>query len=298
MATKREIEAVLIDGHEDIRTAIRKLAVCGKHVLFVREKETLAGSLTDGDISKFLLKDGKLESTVREAANSQPHFLFDTERERAEQYVWDHKFSAVPIVDEDRRILDIVFLHDSVDSDEAKIRVLEKKDMTMVMEFFDQMSGSTRAMFNRGDVNRVRVIEHLNRTAEDNQLHFAAVVNEADGREKMVGYVFLWDLDTKIPWLGIAVREDWKGHHLGRRLLQHLDDWLKPRGYGGVMLTSVPANVRAHSLYTRMGFDYYGVYPDSEFLYIKRYEAEDEIGRHVSHDIDANKTLSWDDLVG
>ena len=37
------------------------------------------------------------------------------------------------------------------------------------------------------------------------------------------------------------------------------------------MLTSVPANVRAHALYERMGFSYYGVYPDSEFLYIKRY---------------------------
>ena len=167
----------------------------------------------------------------------------------------------------------MVFLHDSVNPDDASIRVLEQKDMGMVLGFFDQMSGSTRAMFNRGDINRIRAIEHLNRTEEDNQIHFAAVVKSDDGVEKMVGYVFLWDLDTKIPWLGIAVREDWKGHHLGRRLLQHLDDYLKPRGYGGVMLTSVPANVRAHSLYTRMGFEYYGVYPDSEFLYIKRYNA-------------------------
>ena len=37
------------------------------------------------------------------------------------------------------------------------------------------------------------------------------------------------------------------------------------------MLTSVPANIRAHSLYARMGFEYFGVYPDSEFLFIKRY---------------------------
>ena len=272
MATQREIDAVLIDGGDDIRTAIHKLTVCGKHVLFVVENLLLKGSLTDGDISKFLLKDGKLDSPVREAANPQPHFLFDTERERAEQYVWDNKFTAVPIVDEDQKVIDVVFLHDSVDPDGAKIRVLEKKDLAMVQEFFDQMSGSTRAMFNRGEVNRVRVIEHLNRTAEDHQVHFAAVIKEADGREKMVGYVFLWDLDTKIPWLGVAVREDCKGHHLGRRLLQHLDDYLKPKGYGGLMLTSVPANVRAHALYTRMGFEYYGVYPDSEFLYIKRYE--------------------------
>jgi len=54
----------------------------------------------------------------------------------------------------------------------------------------------------------------------------------------------------------------------------NLDSWAKPKGYGGLMLTSVPANVRAHSLYTRMGFEYFGVYPDSEFLYIKRYSVD------------------------
>ena len=274
MATRREIESVLIRAEDDMRTAIRKLCACGKYVLFVAEGRKLKGALADGDVRRFLLKGGSLDARVMDAANFKPDFLFDTEREHAEQFVWDNKLTSVPIVDEDMNILDIVFLHDSVNPDEATIRVLETHDMGLVFEFFDQMAGSTRAMFNRGDVNRIRAMEHLSRTTEDYQIHFAAVVKNEDGSEKMVGYVFLWNLDTKIPWLGIAVREDWKGHHLGRRLLQHLDDYLKPRGYGGVMLTSVPANIRAHSLYTRMGFEYYGVYPDSEFLYIKRYAKE------------------------
>lgn len=276
MATRREIESVLISAQDDMRTAIRKLCACGKYVLFVAEGRKLKGALADGDVRRFLLKGGSLDARVMDAANFKPDFLFDTEREHAEQFVWDNKLTSVPIVDEDMNILDIVFLHDTVNPDEASIRKLETQDMGLVFEFFDQMAGSTRAMFNRGDVNRIRVMEHLSRTTEDNQVHFAAVVKNDDGTEKMVGYVFLWNLDTKIPWLGLAVREDWKGHHLGRRLLQHLDDYLKPRGYGGVMLTSVPANIRAHSLYTRMGFEYFGVYPDSEFLYIKRYAKEGE----------------------
>lgn len=276
MATRREIESVLISAQDDMRTAIRKLCACGKYVLFVAEGRKLKGALADGDVRRFLLKGGSLDARVMDAANFKPDFLFDTEREHAEQFVWDNKLTSVPIVDEDMNILDIVFLHDTVNPDEASIRKLETQDMGLVFEFFDQMAGSTRAMFNRGDVNRIRVVEHLSRTTEDNQVHFAAVVKNDDGTEKMVGYVFLWNLDTKIPWLGLAVREDWKGHHLGRRLLQHLDDYLKPRGYGGVMLTSVPANIRAHSLYTRMGFEYFGVYPDSEFLYIKRYAKEGE----------------------
>lgn len=271
MKANERFRNALIDVNSPLRTALQQLCVDGRQILFVVDGEVLKGALSDGDVRRFLLKGGTLNAPIREAANYHPKFLFTTEREKAESFIWEHKIGAVPIVDEDMRLVDVVFLHDTVDLDAVSIRELKSEDVGMVLEFFDQMAGDTRAMFNRGDVNRIRVTEHLSRKGSDNEVHFAAVVKNTDGTERMVGYVFLWDVDTKLPWLGIAVREDWKGKHLGRRLLEHLDGWAKPKGYGGLMLTSVPANVRAHSLYTRMGFEYFGVYPDSEFLYIKRY---------------------------
>ena len=270
----KKLDNMTIAPSASVREALQRLCANSKRVLFVVEDGKLVASLADGDVRRFLLKGGTLEASVRDAAHANPRFVFTTERRTAETVLREADVSALPIVDDDMRIVDIVFQHESVNLDGVQLRVLEPKDLGMVLEFFDQMAGDTRAMFNRGDVNRVRAIEHLKRTGDDNQVHFAAVVPNEDGTEKMVGYVFLWDIDRKIPWLGIAVREDWKGHHLGRRLLEHLDTWAKPKGYGGLMLTSVPANVRAHSLYTRMGFEYFGVYPDSEFLYIKRYKAD------------------------
>lgn len=268
----RVARSVLILANASIREALQSLCVTGKQALFVTEVDgKLVAALSDGDVRRFLLAGGDIDAPVLRAANPKPTFLMDTERRLAQSVLHERHLSAVPIVDENMRVLDVEFLYDSVNVDEARIRVLGRADLPMVLDFFDQMAGDTRAMFNRGDVNRLRAIEHLNRKNDDGQVHFAAVVPNEDGTEKMVGYVFLWDIDRKIPWLGIAVREDWKGHHLGRRLLEHLDGWAKPKGYGGLMLTSVPANVRAHSLYTRMGFEYFGVYPDSEFLYIKRY---------------------------
>lgn len=266
-----DVQSVLVEAGESLRGALERLCASSKQILVVVEGSRFRGTLTDGDVRRFLLKGGGLEATVGEAANFHSKFLFSTERDRASGYIWENKLSAVPIVDEEMNLVDVVFLHDTVDVDRVAIRELGPGDLGMVMEFFDQMAGDTRAMFNRNDVNRIRVTAHLKRTTDDHEVHFAAVVREQDGTEKMVGYVFLWDTDTLIPWLGIAVREDWKGKHLGRRLLEHLDNYAKPKGYGGVMLTSVPANVRAHSLYSRMGFEYFGVYPDSEFLYIKRY---------------------------
>ena len=267
---KTELERVTISADETVRTALQRLCENGQQILFVTENGILRGSLTDGDVRRFLLKDGTLDALVAEAANFKPHYVFTTERRNAETMLAESKFNALPIVDEEMRLMDVVTMHDNVDLRNVKIRELLPADLPIVLAFFDQMAGDTRAMFNRNDVNRLRVIEHLKRTQADNEIHFAAVVPSEDG-ELMVGYVLLWDIDKKLPWLGIAVREDWKGHHLGRQLLDHLDAWAKPKGYGGLMLTSVPANVRAHALYERMGFEYYGVYPDSEFLYIKRY---------------------------
>ena len=269
----RQTESVFIKEAETLSVALRKLCDSSKQILFVVEEGILKAALSDGDIRRFLLSGGSLNDQVSKAANYNPTFLMSTERGHAEALVAERRLPAVPIVDEDMRVQDVVFRFESVDLDSAKIRVLGKKDLPMLLEFFDQMAGDTRAMFNRNDVNRIRAIKHFSGEPGEsgNEIHFAATVIEPDGAEKMVGYVFMWDLDTKMPWLGIAVHENWKGHHLGRKLLAHLDDWAMPKGYGGLMLTSVPANVRAHSLYSRMGFEYFGVYPDSEFLYIKRY---------------------------
>ena len=264
--------SVLIDAGEPLSVAMRRLCETARQTLFVAECGKLVAALTDGDIRRFLLGGGALTAAVSDAANWKPKFVFSSERRKAESFLREKGIAAVPVVDENMVLEDVVFQRETVDLSGVVLRELVHADLEMVLEFFDQMAGDTRAMFNRNDVNRIRVMEHLNREGDDGQVHFAATVRDADGSEKMVGYVFLWDVDTLIPWLGIAVREDWKGHHLGRRLLEHADGYLRPKGYGGVMLTSVPANVRAHALYERMGFSYHGAYPDGEFLYIKRYE--------------------------
>lgn len=269
---RQENLSVFINGNERLSVALRQLNETSKQVLFVVDGNRLKGALSDGDIRRFLLSNGNLDATVLEAANLRPRFLFTTERGKARSVLEEWRIAAIPIVDEEMKIEDVVFRYESVDLNQVKMRTLEKNDIQLVLEFFDQMAGDTRAMFNRSDVNRIRVIKHLSAQKSDGQVHFAAVVNNSDGTEVMVGYVFLWDIDKKIPWLGIAVREDWKGYHLGRRLLSYIDEWAKPKGYGGVMLTSVPANIRAHSLYARMGFEYMGSYPDGEFLYVKRYD--------------------------
>ena len=267
----RKLHAMLIEEKESIRNSLCRLCDSGKGIVFLVSDGMLKGALSDGDVRRYLLAGGGIDDQASNAANHDVIFLFSTERERAEAVMVGKAINAVPIVDDLMRVVDVEFLNEKVPIDDVSFRKLNSSDLGMVLEFFDQMAGDTRAMFNRGDVNRIRAVKHLNSDGKDGEIHFAATVKSENGAEIMVGYVFLWEIDTHLPWLGIAVREDWKGHQLGRRMLEWIDGWAEPKGYGGIMLTSVPANIRAHSLYVRMGYQYFGTHPNSEFLYIKRY---------------------------
>jgi len=148
------------------------------------------------------------------------------------------------------------------------IREFAKSDRQWVVDFFDQMGGETRAFFCQGDYNRNTALSFFDGNPEDKVFFLA----EKDG--VMVGYVFLFDTRKKIPWLGIAVSEDMKGRHLGRRLIQRAKDYAKQHGMGGIMLTTNFANLRGQGLYAREGFERLGMHSSGELLYIYRFDYE------------------------
>jgi ribosomal protein S18 acetylase RimI-like enzyme len=88
--------------------------------------------------------------------------------------------------------------------------------------------------------------------------------------------VFLWDMATGVPSLGIAIAEDYKGRHLGRRLIAFAHDHAKKQGKGGVMLTTDYANLRGQGLYERMGYEKLGTSTLGSFLYLYRFKTEIE----------------------
>ena len=156
--------------------------------------------------------------------------------------------------------------------DKHVIRNFAIGDRELVNEFFDQMGGESRSFFNRGDGNRNNALEFFNKNGnEPSTVRFLSSVTDENGKEIMTGYVFAWDMETGVPTLGIAVREEYKGKGLGRLLIQHLVNYLKDNHYGGVMLTTSFANVRGQSLYTRMGFHHIGTHVSGELLYILKF---------------------------
>jgi ribosomal protein S18 acetylase RimI-like enzyme len=160
-----------------------------------------------------------------------------------------------------------------MDINKHAIRSFSIGDRELVLEFFNQMGGETRAFFNRGDGNKNNALSYFNKNGEEpGTVRFLSSVTDTNGREIMTGYVFAWDMALCVPMLGIAVREEYKGMGLGRLLIKYLADYLESKNYGGVMLTTAMANIRGQALYTRMGFEHIGTHTSGEMLYILRFK--------------------------
>ena len=148
------------------------------------------------------------------------------------------------------------------------IRPIVPGDEDMINEFFAVMGPESTAFFNRGRGNQNGTLKFCREQNTDRRIYWMA----EDEEGKMAGLVFLWDLHTGIPWLGIAVREDLKGRHLGRKLIAFAQDYAAANGKGGIQLTTHLANLRGQVLYETMGFKRMGMHGESgEWYYLFRF---------------------------
>jgi len=149
------------------------------------------------------------------------------------------------------------------------IRPFAAGDEPLVREFFAQMGEESTHFFNVNHGNERRTLGYFTGETKDH-FFWMATANE-NGREIMVGLLFLWDISRKVPWLGIAVHEMWKGRHLGRLLIAEAKRYAEAHGCGGILLTTAQDNLRGQGLYERCGFERLGVHKSGEYQYIFRF---------------------------
>ena len=150
------------------------------------------------------------------------------------------------------------------------IREFQSTDRPMVEKFFAEIGEETAYFFNQGRGNEMLALSFFEGKCPNHLFWMAEA--DADGGKEMAGYVFLWDIGTTAPWLGIAVADKWKGRHLGRRLIAAAKTWCLENGCGALMLTTAKDNVRGQGLYERCGFEKLGVHANGELFYLLRFE--------------------------
>ena len=145
-------------------------------------------------------------------------------------------------------------------------RPMRADDKDRMEAFYRGLGEKSTAFFNVGGGNERRTADFFGPAPRPNHEYYIA---EADGT--VAGHLFIWDTDTRVPWLGLAVRDDFQKQGVGSFMLTSLFTLLAPRGYGGLLLRTAKENVPAQKLYEKHGFTRLGVHPSGEFLYLKRF---------------------------
>ena len=86
---------------------MRQLEETAQKILFVVDQERrLIGSLTDGDIRRWILADGSLQDPIGKVCNKSPYHLGqDYELEQVRGVMVDRNIGCIPVVDDHEQVL-------------------------------------------------------------------------------------------------------------------------------------------------------------------------------------------------
>ena len=104
------IKRCLISEDIKVTEAMQLLSTLDTKVLFVHDNYKLLAAISDGDIRRYILSSGNLDSSIKNVANYNPKYLINASHNEAEQFMRDFSIDAVPIVNEELIIQNIIFV--------------------------------------------------------------------------------------------------------------------------------------------------------------------------------------------
>ena len=117
----KNIEELMIFYSNTIKEVLAKLDYTAKKILFViDEDKRLLGTVTDGDVRRWILKNGDLRLSVKNIMNKKPIYLEQKEEKNALVIMKEKKINAIPILDNKKNIIKIIFLNEEINVDSSK----------------------------------------------------------------------------------------------------------------------------------------------------------------------------------
>lgn len=104
---------LMITEELTIKEAIKKLDITSKKVLFITEDYRLRAVVTDGDIRRWILRNGDLSAKIKEIANYNPKFITENEKDNYKELMKKYSVNVLPVIDEKFNIISIVFWDDN-----------------------------------------------------------------------------------------------------------------------------------------------------------------------------------------
>lgn len=107
-----DIKEIIISEEISIREAMKKLDSTAKKVLIIAKDGKLKALVTDGDIRRWILRNGEFSDSVREIANYKPIYITENEKYKAKDIMKKYSINCLPIVDSSNNIKAMSFWND------------------------------------------------------------------------------------------------------------------------------------------------------------------------------------------
>ena len=127
---------ILISETESVKDALKKLCISSEKVLLVIDKEKkLLGTITDGDIRRYILRGKSLENDIREVYNKEPIYFkkSDFSIELAKKALLDNRIELIPVLDEEHKVMDLVIWDQAFSKDKIETLQAGKLDIPVVI---------------------------------------------------------------------------------------------------------------------------------------------------------------------
>ncbi|OON98145.1 MAG: nucleotidyltransferase [Epulopiscium sp. Nele67-Bin005] len=111
------MEDIIISPTMTIKQSIKKLDETAKKILLVAEENILVGVITDGDIRRWILKNGDFDNSVSEMMHKTPIVIFEKNRKNASKIMKEKHIYAIPVVTKKYELVDIIFWEETFEED-------------------------------------------------------------------------------------------------------------------------------------------------------------------------------------
>lgn len=117
---KMNYKELLVDKKTLLHDAMKKLDLLEIKILFVVDGNKLVGSLTDGDIRRYLIVGGGVSDVVEKACNKSSKVAHSFEEAKG---IANKTYYAIPIVDDKNNIVNIFFYYDDNKIDYRNVEI-------------------------------------------------------------------------------------------------------------------------------------------------------------------------------
>lgn len=125
-----ELKDLFVSKDMSIKEAIIRLDKTAKRILMVIEEDKLIGIVTDGDIRRWILKNGNLQDEVSLVMNNSPKYIYEKDRIKAKKVLKKMMIESIPVLNESNEVMDIIFWNDNFNN---KLNHYEKLDNSVVI---------------------------------------------------------------------------------------------------------------------------------------------------------------------